>query len=94
MTNAHGVVGNTGMHCTQSSWCLPLLVVVVGLLQLLDSDQEGVPLGFVHMAQCLRKSQYDLADGVPGDTPPLLALVHYMMQLHIDVYIYIYMCTG
>ena len=91
MANAHGMVGNTGMHCTQSGWCLPLSVVVVGILQLLDSDQEDIPPGFVRMAQCLREPRNDLADGVPGDTPPLLALVHYMLQLHIDVYVYV--CT-
>ena len=91
MTNAHGVVGNTGMHCTQSSWCLPLLVVVVGLRQLLDSDQEDIPPVWARMTQCLRKSQHDLADICPGDTPTsLLVLVHYMLQLHMCIYV----CAG
>ena len=93
MANAHGVVGNTGMHCTQSGWCLPPLVVFVGILQLFDPDHEDILLGFVQMAQCLREILDDLADMCPGDTPfRLLVLVQYMLQLHVLIYIYV--CTG
>ena len=86
MANAHGMVGNTGMHCTQSGWCLPPLVVFVGILQLFDPDHEYIRLGFVPVTQCIWEVIHDLADMYPGDTPfRLLVLVHYM--LHLNVYI-------
>ena len=91
MTNAHGAVGNTGMHCTQSSRCLPLTVVAVGVRQLLDSNQEPIRPVWARMTQCLRKSRHDIADMCPGDTPiSLLVLVHYMLQLHMCIYICVY----
>ena len=87
MANAHGMVGNTDMHCTQSSRCLPLIVVAVGFIQLLDSNQEEIPSVWARMTQCLRKSHHDLADIFPGDTSTsLLVLVHYMLQLHMCIY--------